>query len=185
MLLTTASFSPMGFVLLHSHLLLTFLTLESHASMRNKHNSTVKRRVIKTSECTPSEYFHALKQPSSSLAVSMTLVDIQRAVDLAGLVTVCSPQSLLQIADVLQSPQQQTINRLLLSSDLVSVRLTWPLGVLVHVIEVWSHDEVLRMHQTVLVSVLFPACIVALVSNVAFASACLKLSQIEPRLVVL
>lgn len=60
-----------------------------------------------------------------------------------------------------------------------------PLGVLLHVVQVGSHDKMFRVNKTVLVRVLLPARVVALVGDVALASPCLKLPQVQPRLVVL
>ena len=60
-----------------------------------------------------------------------------------------------------------------------------PLGVLFHVVQVGSHDEVFGVQEAVLVCVLLPACVVALVGDVAFASPRLKLPEVQPRLVVL
>ncbi|TNN83065.1 hypothetical protein EYF80_006672 [Liparis tanakae] len=51
--------------------------------------------------------------------------------------------------------------------------------------DVGSHDEVLRVNETVLVGVLLPACVIALVGDVALASPRLKLPEVQPCLVVL
>lgn len=50
------------------------------------------------------------------------------------------------------------------------------LGVLLHVFQVGSHDEVLRIGKASFVSVFLPACVVALVGDVALTSPRLKLS---------
>lgn len=60
-----------------------------------------------------------------------------------------------------------------------------PLGVLFHVVEVGSHDEVLGVNETVLVCVLLPACVVALVGDVALAAPGLELPEVQPGLVIL
>lgn len=60
-----------------------------------------------------------------------------------------------------------------------------PLGVLLHVIQVGGHDEVFGVNQTVLVCVLLPACVVALVGDVALTSPRLELPEVQPCLIVL
>ena len=60
-----------------------------------------------------------------------------------------------------------------------------PLEVLLHVVQVGGHDEVLRVGQVVLVGILLPACVVALVGDVALTTSRLKLSKVQPGLVVL
>lgn len=75
--------------------------------------------------------------------------------------------------------------------DILSSKYMWcskssePLGVLFHVIQVWSHDEVFGVNETVLVSVLLPAGVVALVGDVTLTSSCLKLSEVQPCLIIL
>lgn len=63
--------------------------------------------------------------------------------------------------------------------------LRWPLGVLLHVVQVGGHDEVFGVVQASLVSVLLPAGVVALVRDVALASPRLKLPEVQPGVVVL
>ena len=58
-------------------------------------------------------------------------------------------------------------------------------SVLLHVIQVGRHDEVLGVVQASLVGVLLPARVVALVRDVALAPASLKLSKVQPGLIVL
>ncbi len=60
-----------------------------------------------------------------------------------------------------------------------------PLGVLFHVVQVGSHDEVFGVNEAVLVCVLLPARVVALVCDVALASPRLKLPEVQPCLIVL
>lgn len=62
---------------------------------------------------------------------------------------------------------------------------SWPLGALLHIVQVGRHDEVFWVDQAVLVCMLLPAHIITLVSDVTLATPCLKLPEVQPRLVVL
>lgn len=63
--------------------------------------------------------------------------------------------------------------------------LPWPLGVLLHVVQVGGHDEVFGVEQASVVSVLLPASVVALVRDVALGPPRLELPEVQPGLVVL
>lgn len=60
-----------------------------------------------------------------------------------------------------------------------------PLGVLLHVVQVGRHDEVLGVVQAPLVGVFLPAGVVALMRDVALASARLELPEVQPGMIVL
>lgn len=62
---------------------------------------------------------------------------------------------------------------------------SWPLGVLLHVIQIGWHDEVFGVVQASFVGVLLPAGVIALVGDVAFTSTGLELPEVQPGLVVL
>lgn len=57
--------------------------------------------------------------------------------------------------------------------------------VFLHVIWIRSHNEVLGVLEVVLISVFFPACIVALVGNVTLSNAGFKFSEVKPSLIIL
>lgn len=54
-----------------------------------------------------------------------------------------------------------------------------------HVIWIGSHNEVLGVLEVVLISVFFPACIIALMGNITLSNACFKFSEVKPSLIIL
>lgn len=59
------------------------------------------------------------------------------------------------------------------------------LGILIHVVQVGGHDKVFGVMQASFISVFLPAGVIALMGDVALASPCLKLPEVQPGLVVL